>query len=144
MPVWAVQLMIGLALSVASTLMQQASNSTKKEQYNGFRGSAQTGGVVPKSFIIGTFGTPGKSEYENTYGEVNDVPNAYYVGVFSLGDIPITEHEKTFVNLYDVGHPTTGQVSKGFPYPQYVDGGKNHLWRHIRDGTQTTASSYLV
>ena len=54
-------LIIGLVLSIGSTLLQQALFPKKQQQagntVSGFRGAVQTGGQVPQSFLVGTIGT---------------------------------------------------------------------------------------
>ena len=64
MPIWLINLLIGVVLSVVSTLAQQA--FAPKQQGRGIRGTIQSGGKVPLSFLIGTIGVPGKLEYRNT------------------------------------------------------------------------------
>src|SRR5690554_3332940 len=93
-------LIIGVVLSLASTLLQQAFAPKPEEQRRrtGTRGATQFGGKVPQYFLVGTVGEPGKREYRNTWGTSGGVPNAYCVDVISFGDLPIAGMVGLFVN----------------------------------------------
>jgi hypothetical protein len=143
MPVWLIQLVVGVVLMVASTLMQAATAPkppTQQVRASGFRGTAVTGGDVPMSFVVGTLGLAGKLEYQNTYGDDGGTPNAYLVGVYSLSDLPITGCTGLFVNGSRVTKSASGHVTQGYPVAEY--GGK--LWWEFFDGTQTTANGFLT
>jgi hypothetical protein len=135
-----INIIVGLVLSLASTLLQQAF-APKDQRGTGTRGSAQIGGKVPQYFLVGTVGEAGKLEYQNAWGSAGQVPNAFLTGVYSFGDLPITAMTKLFVNGTAEPIATTGHVAQGFP----ATGDKaGHLWAEFLNGTQTTASSYLV
>src|SRR5690554_7466572 len=70
MPVFLINLIIGIILSAASTLLQQAFAPKPEEQRRrtGTRGATQFGGKVPQYFLVGTVGEPGKAEYRNAWG----------------------------------------------------------------------------
>ena len=88
MPIWLIQIIVGVVLTIASTLLKQSDNST--DQASGISASYTTGGANPQSFVVGTLGLKGQLEYKNTWGSSGDTPNAYLTQVFSLGDLPAT------------------------------------------------------
>lgn len=142
MPVWLLNIVIGLVISLASTLIQQALSPKREEQARGFRGSVQTGGRVPQSFLAGTIGVAGKLEYRNTWGTSGQTPNAYLVDVISFGDLPVSDFVGLYVNSQAVTVEGSGHVTQGFPVTEY-DNGSDHLWAEFFDGSQTTANTYL-
>lgn len=139
-----INLIIGIALSVASTLIQQALQHDKKQKPAGVRGSIQTGGDHPLSFIMGFYATPGHLEYAGTWGNVDETPNAYYTKVISLSDLPVRGLAGVFVNGQRV---TLGGVmfgSVGYPVEEYNVDGVDHLWVKFHDGSQTTVDGLLT
>lgn len=137
-----INIIIGVILSVASTLLQQAFAPKQQDQQRrtGTRGSALFGGKVPQYFLVGTVGQGGKREYRNAWGSVGGVPNAYLTDVLSFGDLPITSLIGLFVNGVRVTVSETGAVDQGYPVPEY----SGHFWWKFLPGTQTTADSYLI
>lgn len=138
-----INIIIGLVLSLASTLLQQAfaPKPTEQAKRTGTRGSAQIGGKVPQYFLVGTVGEAGKLEYQNAWGNDGEVPNAYLTSVYSFGDLPITAMPKLFVNGTEEAISGSGHVTQG--YPSTGDKAGN-LWAEFFDGTQVAASSYLT
>jgi hypothetical protein len=134
-----INLIIGVILSAASTLLSQAFGP-KEQKRTGTRGSAQIGGKVPQYFLIGTVGEAGKLEYQNAWGNDGEVPNAYLTNVLSFGDLSITRMIGMFVNGVRVTFVEADPVAQGYPVPEYP----SNLWWKFFDGTQTTADSYLV
>lgn len=140
-----VNLIIGVILSVGSTLASQAFNRRGNDnKVSGYRGSIQSGGRVPLSFLVGTIGVAGKLEYRNTWGQAGNTPNAYLVDVISFGDVPVSGLAGLFVNSQQVTVPATGHATQGYPVPEYTSGGAAHLWREFFDGSQTAANTYLT
>jgi hypothetical protein len=140
-------LVVGVVLSIASTLISQAlapKPQDRQQQVRGFRGTIQTGGKVPQSFIVGTYGTPGKLEYRNTWGQSGETPNAYLTDVVSFGDLPISGFTGLYVNSEEVTVTASGHVTQGYPVAEKASGGADHLWWEFLDGTQTTANSFLT
>ena len=134
-----VNLIVGVVLSLASTLLQQA--FAPKPKSAGSRSSVEIGGRVPQYFLMGTVAEAGKREYRNTTGSSGDTPNAYLVEVLSFGDLPITAMTKLFVNGVEEPVSNTGHVTQGYP----TTGDKaGKLWIEFRDGTETTANSFLL
>lgn len=137
-----IQIIIGVVLSLASTLLQQAFAPTDQQQRRtGTRGSAQIGGKVPQYFLIGTVGEVGKLEYQNAWGNDGEVPNAYLTSVYSFGDLPITAMTKLFINGVVEPISSSGLVTQGYPSTGDKAG---KFWARFFDGTQTTANAYLT
>ncbi|QDZ10514.1 phage tail protein [Devosia ginsengisoli] len=140
-----IQLVVGLVLSLASTLLKQAfSRPQDQKTATGTRGTVSIGGRVPQSFLIGTVADAGKLEYRNAWGNDGEVPNAYLTDVYSFGDLPVTGMAGIFVNGIRRTVSGTGVVAQGNPVVLAEDGGTRRLWRKFFDGAQTTADSYLV
>lgn len=137
-----IQLIVGIVLSVASSLLQQAFSRPQEQQrrQTGTRGSVQIGGKVPQYFLLGTVGEAGKLEYRGTWGNDGEVPNAYLTEVMSFGDLPISGLAKLYVNGSPVTLSGAGEVGQGFPVPQYP----GHLWWKFLPGGQTVADNFLV
>jgi hypothetical protein len=144
MPIFLINILIGIALSIASTLIQQALSPKQDKSASGYRATMQTGGKVPLSFLVGTIGVPGKLEYRNTWGEVDGTPNAYLVDVISFGDLGIHAFTGLFVNGQPVTVSATGHVTQGYPVAEYNKSSTDHLWWEFKDGSQTTANTYLT
>ncbi len=134
---------VGIGLSMAA----QALTKADQPQVAGVRGKMQSGGDVPRSFLMGTRATAGSLIYANMWGKVKKTPNAYLTQVIQLSDVPISGVTAMWVN----GQPVTvntGNTSYGdwgFPVDEYLtDSGGNHLWVKFYDGTQTEADPFLV
>ncbi|WP_417585148.1 hypothetical protein [Pelagibacterium sp.] len=138
-----IRLVVGVVLYAASTLFDQAKKREQQKRTTGTRGSTQFGGRVPQYFLIGTVGEPGKQEYQDTWGNSGEVPNANLVDVISFGDMPISALSGLYVNGSKVTLATSGSDERGSPISEYNIGG-NRLWWRFFDGTQTSASSYLT
>lgn len=141
-----INIVVGLVLSFASTLLQQAfaPKPQEQQQRTGTRGSAQIGGRVPQYFLVGTVGEAGKLEYRNAWGESNGVPNAYLTDVHSFGDLPISALSGLYINGVRQTIAETGAVAQGYPVTLEGDGGTRHFWWKFFNGTQSVADSYLV
>ncbi|KKC39500.1 hypothetical protein WH87_04695 [Devosia epidermidihirudinis] len=138
-----IQFVVGIVLSLASSLFQQAT-AQKQQKATGTRGSAQVGGKVPQYFLMGTVGEPGKFEYGNSWGEANGVPNAYSVDVYSFGDLAINDMVGLFVNATRVPLTTAGAVEQGNPVTLKDDGGQRRLWWKFLNGSQIGSDAYLT
>lgn len=138
-----INLVIGVALSVGSTLIRSALDQDKKQAVAGVRGSIQGGGDNPLSFIVGYYATAGQLEYAGTWGNAGETPNAYFTKVISLTDLP-AEPVAMFVNgeRVTIGGVASGDL--GFPVTEYIVDGVEHLWVKLYDGTQAVADPLLV
>lgn len=141
MPVWLIQIVIAIVFTVASTLIKQATTPAAKTNDAGLSNSYDTGGTVPMSFVVGTLGLAGKLEYENTWGTSGGTPNAYLTQVISLSDLPIAALTGLFADAETQTISGSGHVDQGFP----VAGSRaGNLWVEFYDGTQSTASAFLL
>lgn len=139
-----INLVIGVVLSVVGNLWSQA-NRVEQQKKTGTRGTSQVGGKVPRSFLIGTVGDPGKLAYPRTsWGNSGEVPNAYLTTVLSFGSLPVTAMTALFISSSAVTLSTATAAAQGYAVPEYHIEGKHHLWRSFQRGDQTSASPFLV
>jgi hypothetical protein len=89
-PLFLIQIVVAIVLSIASTLIQQALAKRPEEQRKpGVRGEIQVGGDNPLACILGRYATAGQFEYANTWGTPGGLPNAKFVKVVSVSDLPV-------------------------------------------------------
>jgi hypothetical protein len=138
-----INLLISMALTLASTLVKQMFAQDKKN-VAGVRGTMQTGGDLSPSFIIGRYGTGGKLKYAGTWGEVDGVPNAYYSKVVEVSFLPIRGYAGWFVNGERVTLAASKTGNLGYAVLEYRDDdGVDHLWINPYLGDQTTADPLM-
>lgn len=138
-----IQIVVGLVLSIASSLLQQAQR-VEESKTTGRRGSSTIGGRVPQYFLIGTVGLEGKLEYRGSWGNDGEVPNAYLTSVFSFGDLPITAMTALYVSSTAMTLQTATTAPQGNAVPQYREGSKDHLWWQFLNGAQSSANAFLI
>ena len=82
---FALQMAVGIGLNYAARAL------AGKPKAPGFsvQGKLQAGGDVPRSFMMGYGATAGSLVYANTWGQVDNSPNAYLVQVIALSDLPV-------------------------------------------------------
>jgi len=141
MPMWLVQIIFGVVLSVVSSMLS-ASNKSKAKA-SGIRSQVTIGGDEPLSFIVGRYGTAGHLEYAGTWGQSGDVPNAYYTLVRSVSDLPVRGFRRFAIYGQWVTLDAT-HTDKGYAVLEYRRKGKDYLWIDFHDGTQTSANSFLL
>lgn len=135
-----VNLIIGVVLTVASSLLKQATSPAAQSD-QGLSGSYDVGGTVPLSFVVGNLGLAGKLEYENTWGTSGGTPNAYLTQVFSFSDVACSGLVGLFADAEAQTVSGSGHTTQGFP----VTGSRaGNLWVEVYDGSQTTASTFLT
>jgi hypothetical protein len=107
------------------------------------QGKLQAAGDVGRSFMIGRGCTAGSLVYTGTWGQSGNSPNAYFVRVVSLSDLPVASLSEVWVNGVKC---TLGALHADYGYAitEYNKDGKDHLWVKFYDGTQTTPDAYLV
>ncbi len=133
------------AVGVGLNLIAKALAGKPEETPFSINGQLQSGGDVPRSFIIGHTVTAGSLVYANTWGKSGKTPNAYFTQVIALSDIPIAGVSQLFVNGEAVTIGTLDPDGKGNRITEYeTGGGNNHLWIKFYDGTQVAADSYLT
>lgn len=106
--------------------------------------SAQVGGDIPRSFMLGKGMTPGSLEDVMTFGTAEGTSNAYLSEVFALSDLPVSGLSRVWVSdewvTLDYAQPH-GEF--GIPVTQYRVSGTDHMWVKFYDGSQTAADSYF-
>ncbi|MDQ0996868.1 hypothetical protein QFZ34_002050 [Phyllobacterium ifriqiyense] len=133
------------AVGVGLNLIAKALAGKPEETPFSINGQMQSGGDVPRSFIMGHTVTAGSLVYANTWGNSGKTPNAYFTQVIALSDIPISGVSQLFVNGEAVTIGTLDPDGKGNRITEYeTGGGNNHLWIKFHDGTQVTADSFLT
>jgi putative tail protein len=139
-----------LAASVGLSYLQAALRKGGEQPQDaipigGTTGKLSAGGVVPRSFGAGTFMTGGSLGYANTFGFDGKTPNAFFVQVIALSDIPATALREVWVNgakgTYD---PNATPGPDGIAIPEFSIGSDLYLWVRFYDGTQTEADPRLV
>ena len=137
---FALQMAVGIGLNYAARAL------AGKPKTPGFsvQGKLQAGGDVPRSFMMGYGATAGSLVYANTWGQVDNSPNAYLVQVIALSDLPVQSLEQVWVNGELCDLEATPHADYGYPVTQYRKGGKDYLWIKFYDGTQTVADAYLT
>ncbi|HEV7345464.1 MAG TPA: hypothetical protein VGN60_07510 [Devosia sp.] len=143
MPIWLIQILVGIVLSVAGQIISSIGKQDQKQKVSGVRGTLQTGGDHSPSFIIGRYGTAGKLKYAGTWGNAGETPNAYYSKVIEVSYLPIRGFSGFFVN----GERVTLDASKtgdlGYAVLEYRVGGVDHLWINPYLGDQTAADPLM-
>lgn len=139
------KLLLGAALVIGGTLLSNALKPPTPEQKDpGVSLTMQIGGNNPLSFIVGTAATAGHRTYAGSWGTDGQTPNAFFVDVRELANVPITSLAGVYVEgelgsvLWAELHP-----EYGYPIAQGRRDGKDHLWVKFYDGNQTVADSYL-
>lgn len=130
-----------LAKAIAGN-KQQAASSTPSTM--GVQGTLQSGGDVPRSFVIGKGATAGSLVYANTWGNDGSTPNAFLTQVIALSDQPIKDLLEVWINGEKCTRGNTPHLDYGYPVLEYRKDGKDHLWIKFYDGAQTVADPFLV
>lgn len=126
------------AIGIGLNLLAQAIAGKPKDPTFSINGTLQSGGDLPRSFIIGRTATAGSLVFANTWGKDGDTPNAYLTQVIALSDYPVSSLDEFWVNGEKCalgGNTSHGQTVTGYP---------DSLWVRFYDGTQTVADPLLV
>lgn len=111
------------------------------------QGRLQSGGDVPRSFMLGYGATAGSLVYANAWGEIDKTPNALFTQVICVGDRPVDSLADVWVNGEKVTLLTNQPhvYGMGYPVAEYrTPDGQDHLWIKFHDGTQTSADNFLI
>lgn len=150
--------------TAASYFIQQA-NQPKQDV--GTKLSAQSGGAVNQSIIVGEKETAGSFIYAGSWGKPGKTPNGFYVRVFCLQDMPSsdflsriwTSGNKGTIDLDHIGYtdkdtdqlfPADGSgytgsgTSMGHPVTTLDHDGNHYAWVKFLDGSQVAADPYLM
>lgn len=141
-----VSYLIGAAIAYGVSLLQQAlMGEDQPTQQQGVNLNVKMGDDKPMSFMAGKSATAGKRKYVGAWGNSSKTPNAYYVDVIEVANIPLPGTPAFWVDdkKVTVDWADTSDV-RGCPVLEYRDGDRDHLWFKYYDGTQTAADSYLL
>ena len=130
------------AVGIGLSLLAQSIAGKPQEPTFSINGTLQSGGDLPRSFLIGRTSTAGSLVWVNTWGRDGDTPNAYLTQVIALSDLPVAGLRQVWVNGQKVSL-VGNNTSWGYQVPEYRNDGDN-LWIKFYDGTQTVADSFLV
>ena len=140
-----INLVIGLVLSLASTLISAIfQQDNQKQKVAGVKGAIQKGGDHPLAFIMGFYGTAGHLKYAGTWGNVGETPNAHYSKVISVSDLPVRGLAGFFVNGKRVTLAPGDTGSLGRAVLEYRINGVDHLWVKFYDGTQVAPDPLMM
>ncbi len=142
------QAIVGIGLSLGASLIQRAiAGKQKREEVRdpGVSLSLKMGDDQPVTFIAGKYATAGRRKYAGTWGTVEGTPNAFFVDVIELSNLPLSGLDGVWVDDQKVTL-LTGEADgeRGFPVSEFRENGTDHMWVKFYDGSQTAADSYLV
>lgn len=133
------------AVSLGISALTAAFGGNKKNQADPFaiKGNLRTGGIVPRSMMLGRSLTGGSLVFHSEWGTAGGTPNAYYTQVIALSDVPVAGLAQVFI---DGAAVTLGAADpdKGFALTEYTSGGTVYAWVKFYDGTQTAADPFLI
>jgi len=132
------------AAGIGLNLLAQAIAGKPKTPTPSINGTLQAGGDVPRSFIVGPYMTAGSLVWANTWGKVDDTPNAFMTQVIAIDDLPVGGLVEVWCNgekcTLLTGEP---HAEMGYPVQQYRKDGNDSLWIKFYDGTQTEVDEFL-
>lgn len=132
------------AVGLGLNMLAQAIAGKPKDPTFSINGTMQSGGDIPRSFILGRTATAGSLVWVNTWGRDGDTPNAFLTQVIALSDLPCQSLDEVWVNGEKVTLLTgSTHAEYGVPVSEYRKGGKDYLWVKFYDGTQTTVDNFL-
>lgn len=86
------------AVGIGVNLLLSAISGKPKAPSISINGQLQSGGDLPRRFIIGEYMTAGSLVYANTWGKEKETDNAYLTQVMALSDIPVTSFTTLWTN----------------------------------------------
>lgn len=145
MPLWLLQILLGVVLNIAGQIFSQTSKQDQQQQkVAGVRGSLQSGGDISPRFIVGRYGTGGQLRYAGSWGNAGETPNAYYSKVIEVSCLPIRGFTGFFVNGERVTLAGAPTGTLGFPVLEYRVNGVDHLWINPYTGGQGTEDALMM
>src|SRR5690606_37991192 len=146
-----VTLLITTAISLGIGLLRNALRKSPKQEERpvGVKLDVEIGDQSPIAFIGGFSATAGTRKYIGSWGQDGKTPNAYLTDVIQIGDLPAPMSSTNRPGLWVNGQKCTilwneTPVEQGYPVQEFRVNGKDHLWIKYRDGTATTADSFLL
>lgn len=95
---FALQMAASIGLSYLAKAIAGKKSGAATPETMGVQGTLQSGGDVPRSFIMGKGATAGSLVYANTWGTSGGTPNAYLTQVIALSDLPVKGLFEVWVN----------------------------------------------
>lgn len=144
--------LFGIALNIGISLLSKAlqkpatpPGKQPAQPIAGISGTMRVGGLQPLSFPVGTTALAGSLEYIGTWGNAGKTPNAYFVQVISLADLPIEALNSVVVDgrASNFGDPVVGMTALGRPVLSHRKAGVDYLFVKFLDGSQSSADAYL-
>jgi hypothetical protein len=135
-------LKIGLGLIINKAAASLAGKP--KQTPFGVVGKIQRGADIPQSFILGKYATAGSFEWGEEFGSAGGTPNAYFVQVIELSNLPVNGLDGVWID----GERQTiisGEDHSDFGSPilEKRVGSTDYAWVKFYDGNQTTADPWL-
>ncbi|WP_176086973.1 phage tail protein, partial [Martelella sp. HB161492] len=128
---------------IQKALTKSSTSDTAAE--TGVTLSVQMGDDQPVTFFAGRYATAGRRKYAGTWGEDGNTPNAFFVDVIELTNLPVSGLNAVWAGDDKVTLLTGEEdAARGFPVSEYRVDGTDYLWVKFYDGSQTTADAYLV
>lgn len=146
------KLVLGVALKVGASLLQKVLAKGNQKQPSGVKGTIEVGGVKPRSFIVGTYATPGHLVYANTWGQVNKTPNAGFCQVISVSNLPVNSISNDVwvggakvVRQQGLEHPASHAWfgTGSYAFPSYERDGYYFLFAKYYPGGATVPDSKM-
>jgi|GEM_PF-444448 len=126
-----------------SALTRALAGDDRGNDHFAIKGSIRSGGLVPRSFMIGPGVTAGSLVWHTEWGHHLGTPNALYTQVIALSDVPVSGLRRWFINGRPVTLEDTGHRN-GLAAVEYRVNGQDHAWIRFHDGTQTAADDLLT
>ncbi|MCM2292302.1 phage tail protein, partial [Allorhizobium sp. BGMRC 0089] len=138
------KVVLTVGLSLASSLLQKATQK-KSDATTGTKLEIQMGDDSPVSAVMGYAATSGKRKYAGVYGSDGGTPNAYFVDVIELSNLPVSALAGLWVNddrcSVDWSSPTADGL---LPITNFRKDGKDYAWIKFYNGDQTKADPFLL
>ncbi|MFC3206888.1 phage tail protein [Aquamicrobium soli] len=133
------------AVGIGLNLLAQAIAGKPKAPTFSINGTLQSGGDLPRSFILGRTATAGSLVWVNTWGKDGDTPNGYLTQVIAISDLPVKSLDELWVNgeKCTIDYERPHADGRGYPVTEYKKGSSDSLWVRFYDGAQTAADSFL-
>lgn len=134
---------VGIALYFGVNYLSRQLAGEPKPQ--GISGTFNSGGIVPRSFVLGRMISEGSLVYHGTWKQDDNTPNEYYTRVTALSDMPISGVAELWIDGKKRSYTSGGsQSGLGQVISDYTVDGKPHMWVIIKDGTQGSVDPLLV
>lgn len=141
-----VNAVVGIALSIGTSLLQSLFTKKTDTKDPGTSLQLRVGGDNSLFFPLGRNATGGVRVYFGTWMNPGGTPNEYIADVIALSALPVSGSlTALWMNDQKVTVRTDlPKTAQGWPIEEYFKNGQYYAWVDFFDGTQTTASPYLI